>query len=345
MQPKPRRSVHVERAVDAARPRQPQRHDGRRSDGPRRLAAEARATSSASAIRSWFSSTSLSDAFTSSGDAAVRRPGRRSRTPRSSAEPMPTTTSDVLAACEPTTITHRRGQTKFLAPGRREEGGVSQDGPGGGKALPAGLRAGQGPRRGRRWPSWPWPAWPRGRRPTPGRCCCCRPTFRARRAASDLEIIASRSSSPHRYHRVSNFLASTVMREGEAVLARNVMDDSTLGTPRQPGRNPGHQRHLRPDPPRQPGVRTDPPLFHRRHRRARPGRSGVHPGRGRHGGGGGGEHPPPAGVGREPHPGAHRERRAARAAGHPQRDHRPQRGDPPGDRGDRPRRRQQLPRC
>ena len=29
---------------------------------------------------------------------------------------------------------------------------------------------------------------------------------------------------------MSNFLASTVMREGEAVLARNVMDDSTLGS-------------------------------------------------------------------------------------------------------------------
>ena len=46
----------------------------------------------------------------------------------------------------------------------------------------------------------------------------------------DLELIASRSSSPHYYHRVSNFLASTVMREGEAVLARNVLDDSALGT-------------------------------------------------------------------------------------------------------------------
>ncbi len=46
----------------------------------------------------------------------------------------------------------------------------------------------------------------------------------------DLETIASRSSSQHYYQRVSNFLASTVMREGEAVLARNVLDDSALGT-------------------------------------------------------------------------------------------------------------------
>jgi Nif-specific regulatory protein len=44
----------------------------------------------------------------------------------------------------------------------------------------------------------------------------------------DLEVVASRSSTQKRYHRVSNFLASTVMREGEAVLARNVMGDSAL---------------------------------------------------------------------------------------------------------------------
>ncbi len=46
----------------------------------------------------------------------------------------------------------------------------------------------------------------------------------------NLEVIASRSDSPHRYHRVSQFLSTTVMREGQAVLARNVMDDSQLGS-------------------------------------------------------------------------------------------------------------------
>jgi Nif-specific regulatory protein len=47
--------------------------------------------------------------------------------------------------------------------------------------------------------------------------------------ADNLEVVASRSDSPHRYHRVSQFLSSTVMRDGQAVLARNVMDDSQLG--------------------------------------------------------------------------------------------------------------------
>ena len=37
------------------------------------------------------------------------------------------------------------------------------------------------------------------------------------RDLEQLEVIASRSSSQHQYHRVSDFLASTVMREGEAV--------------------------------------------------------------------------------------------------------------------------------
>ncbi len=45
-----------------------------------------------------------------------------------------------------------------------------------------------------------------------------------------LEVIASRSDSEHPYHRVSKFVARTVLREGQAVLARNVMDDSTLGS-------------------------------------------------------------------------------------------------------------------
>ncbi|MFO7906075.1 MAG: sigma 54-interacting transcriptional regulator [Pirellulaceae bacterium] len=45
----------------------------------------------------------------------------------------------------------------------------------------------------------------------------------------DLEVVASRTDIESRYHRVSEFLASTVLREGEAVLARNVLDDNVLG--------------------------------------------------------------------------------------------------------------------
>jgi Nif-specific regulatory protein len=47
---------------------------------------------------------------------------------------------------------------------------------------------------------------------------------------SDLQVLASHSEPPSKYHRISNFLASTVLRESEAVLARNVENDSALGT-------------------------------------------------------------------------------------------------------------------
>ncbi|NOZ40908.1 MAG: FHA domain-containing protein [Planctomycetes bacterium] len=49
------------------------------------------------------------------------------------------------------------------------------------------------------------------------------------RSGDELEVIASRSDSDHSYHRVSPFLISTVLRDGQAVMARNVMDDSNLG--------------------------------------------------------------------------------------------------------------------
>ena len=49
------------------------------------------------------------------------------------------------------------------------------------------------------------------------------------RRSEELEVVASRSDSEHEYHRVSAFLAATVMRDGQAVMARNVMDDSQLG--------------------------------------------------------------------------------------------------------------------
>ncbi len=44
-----------------------------------------------------------------------------------------------------------------------------------------------------------------------------------------LEILAWRSENLPNYQRVSNFLTETVLNRGEAVLARNVQDDSALG--------------------------------------------------------------------------------------------------------------------
>ena len=44
-----------------------------------------------------------------------------------------------------------------------------------------------------------------------------------------LEVLASRSDEEPNYHRVSRFLAATVLSDGEAVLARNVEGDKNLG--------------------------------------------------------------------------------------------------------------------
>jgi len=49
-------------------------------------------------------------------------------------------------------------------------------------------------------------------------------------APVELKVIASRTDQRSSYQRVSSFIAETVLRDGEAVLARNVAGDSTLGT-------------------------------------------------------------------------------------------------------------------
>lgn len=139
--------------------------------------------------------------------------------------------SDVLTAHEPTTITHRRDKTKFLAPGVVDE--EISSAPKLGKAATqlcrlafelasqtdvkevaelalAGLFAGT------KIDSGAVLLLPRGQNEIP--------------AGADLNLIASHTEGDIRYHRVSDFLATMVMREGEAVLARNVEDDSTLGS-------------------------------------------------------------------------------------------------------------------
>jgi transcriptional regulator with GAF, ATPase, and Fis domain len=136
----------------------------------------------------------------------------------------------VLETYEPTTITHRRGQSRFLEPPEEDVdvslpkvgraaanlcrlafelakatdvitlANVALDGLFEGTQVDAGAVLLQ------------------ARRPSP------------KAPIDNLEVIASRSDSAHRYHRVSQFLSTTVMREGQAVLARNVMDDSQLGS-------------------------------------------------------------------------------------------------------------------
>ena len=174
----------------------------------------------------------LSEAFNISGDgaAAPKRSAPKRPTPEAIAEVSVLEDDlDVLDTIEPTTITHRRGKTKLLAPSETEDSGVSKMGRAAAKlcrlafelakapdvAAMADLAL-QGLLEGTQTDAGAFLLLPAGSKEQP--------------RGEELEVVGSRSATEHPYHRISNFLASTVIREGEAVLARNVFDDSTLGT-------------------------------------------------------------------------------------------------------------------
>jgi len=138
--------------------------------------------------------------------------------------------SDVLedAAAESATITHRRGQTRYLRP---RPDGVPTPRVGNAAAMLCRLafelaqqndvtsvanRALEGLFEGTKVDA--------------GAVLVARRDNSGLTEAQDLEVVATRTDIEPRYHRVSGFLANTVLREGEAVLARNVLDDSMLGT-------------------------------------------------------------------------------------------------------------------
>lgn len=135
--------------------------------------------------------------------------------------------SQVLDPFEPTMITHRRGQTKFLE--RR-----------GGEELPTG-KAGQAATQLCRLAfslanqtdvitaaNLALEGLFEGTSVDAGGVLLDRQKS-ADLVAANLELIASKSTNTSAYHRVSDFLASMVLREGEAVLARNVEGDNDLG--------------------------------------------------------------------------------------------------------------------
>src|SRR4029077_3476799 len=133
----------------------------------------------------------------------------------------------VLSAPEPTTITHRRGQTRFLTP----------DGEGD-EAIPKAARAAAQLCRlafeMAKAPDLPSVARValaglfEATHVDAGAVLLIPRFMKAEPVATDLEVVASRTESDLNYQRVSNFVATTVLREGEAVLARNVMGDSAL---------------------------------------------------------------------------------------------------------------------
>ena len=139
--------------------------------------------------------------------------------------------SSVLSPYQPTTITHRRGQTKLLEAAESEEqdSGVSKVGKAAAKLCRLAFELAKAPdlvsmsdlALGGLF---------EGTETDTGALLLLPRDAKGKASGTDLEIISSRSAAQQNYHRISHFLATTVLREGEAVLARNVMGDSTLGS-------------------------------------------------------------------------------------------------------------------
>jgi Nif-specific regulatory protein len=137
----------------------------------------------------------------------------------------------VLESLEPTTITHRRGQSRFLEPPEEEDG--DQLIPKVGRAAANLCRLAFELAKAPDVVSLAHVALDglfEGTQVDAGAVLLRARSPQSKQSLDNLEVISSRSDSPHRYHRVSQFLSSTVMRDGQAVLARNVMDDSQLGS-------------------------------------------------------------------------------------------------------------------
>ncbi|MEN6407288.1 MAG: sigma 54-interacting transcriptional regulator [Thermoguttaceae bacterium] len=169
----------------------------------------------------------LSEAFSASNDHSVARRA----SPTTEQESANEDEASVLSEGEPTTITHRRGHTKFLTPGKDEpesEVGVSEMGRAAARLCRLAFELAKAPDL-IAMADLALTGLAEGTQADAGGLLLLPAHFQGEPNGKNLELIASRSSSSHRYVRVSDFLASTVMREGEAVLARNVMGDSTLG--------------------------------------------------------------------------------------------------------------------
>ena len=137
---------------------------------------------------------------------------------------------DVLNAYEPTTITHRKGQTRFLD--RRlddEEQGIPKVGQAATKLCRIAFELANQPDT-MTVAKFALDGLLEATSVNAGAVLLLPRDFSGNASGSDLEVVASKASEGVKYHRVSNFLSTMVMREGEAVLARNVEGDSTLGS-------------------------------------------------------------------------------------------------------------------
>lgn len=136
--------------------------------------------------------------------------------------------SHLLDGFEPTRITHRRGKTKLLTPAKDAPSNARL-----GKAAAQLCRLAFNMAKETEAPAVAKLALEglfEGTRANAGGVLLGPRDPDEELSVAQLEVVASHTDSDANYHVVSSFLAGTVLREGEAVLARNVADDSMLGT-------------------------------------------------------------------------------------------------------------------
>lgn len=180
---------------------------------------------SGSATLNWSSSTTSAKPFPPTRRSWARRTEEENAGP----EPAGEDDSNVLATYEPTTITHRRGQTRFLESSEEGEEAASKVSRAAAKLCRLAFELGKAPD-AVTLATIALSGLFEGAMVDAGALLLLPRDFQGTPTGADLEVVASQTTSDTGYHRVSTFLATTVMREGEAVLARNVMDDSTLSS-------------------------------------------------------------------------------------------------------------------
>jgi Nif-specific regulatory protein len=129
----------------------------------------------------------------------------------------------------PAKITHRKGQARLLEPGQVEEPGVSKIGRAAAKLCRLAFELAKSPDVAS-VAQLALDGLAQGTQTDAGAVMLLPNEYEGPPKTDALEVIASRSSSVHRYHRLPHTLAETVIREGEAVLARNILGDSSIGS-------------------------------------------------------------------------------------------------------------------
>ncbi len=137
--------------------------------------------------------------------------------------------SHVLDSFEPTTITHRSGQTKFLKAHEVDDNAIPKVGRAATKLCRLAFDLANQTKISD-VANMALEGLFEGTHVDAGAVLLAPRDLEGPPLGTDLEVASMRTDTQPRYHRVSGFLANTVLREGEAVLARNVEDDSTLGS-------------------------------------------------------------------------------------------------------------------